>query len=61
MSAASAVTSGDGELKTPPINSVDGKEKKIGHRRVDNQTGQVTYKKVSMCALNSRAMYERDI
>lgn len=25
----------------------ESREKKIGHRRVDQQTGQVTYKKVS--------------
>ena len=36
--------------KTPPALSgseITVKEKKIGHRRVDEQTGQVTYKKVS--------------
>ena len=40
--------------KTPPITALVAstlppeivKEKKIGHRRVDEQTGEVTYKKV---------------
>lgn len=52
MGAASASS----EQKTPPVFGagapVDTKEKKIGHRRVDEHTGQVTYKKVC-CPLSA--------
>jgi len=44
---ASAGPLSGGITRSGTLTTVDSKEKKIGHRRVDEQTGQVTYKKVS--------------
>ena len=39
--------------KTPTVYTPRDREKKIGHRRVDD-TGQVTYKKVNTTALDDK-------